>query len=336
MHQADQPGEARFDSGLGAWVVTRYADVSAALLDPRLSASGTSSDGEAAHVAVREAAAHAMAPTRLAAWRAELEASARVVAERQPAGVPVDLVRAFARPWSVALAVRATGARPADAERLDRLARDVFLAAACATDAGLPPRAQAAVAQLASRFPSARASADVQTYVALSQTLPCFLAAAWWELFRRPDEADRLRAQPELMPGAVDELLRHASPARAVFRRALAGLSIDGASVAPGDRVILMLSVANHDPARFPEPGRLDIRRDAAGYLAFGRGAHSCPGAPLIRLAVAVATGALLRLTSAVELVGEVEWIGGFAIRAPDSLQVVLRRMPIDAPSSTA
>jgi cytochrome P450 len=176
----------------------------------------------------------------------------------------------------------------------------------------------------------------VQTYVAISQTLPCFLAGAWLELFRSPHEADRLRAQPELMPRAVDELLRHASPARAVFRRALAGLSIARANIAPGDRVVLMISAANHDPARFPEPDRLDLSRDAAGHLAFGRGAHSCPGAPLIRLAVAVATDALLRLTSAVELAGEVEWTGGFAIRSPASLPIVLRREPIDESPSTA
>ena len=149
----------------------------------------------------------------------------------------------------------------------------------------------------------------------------------------RPTACER---SPRLMPEAVEELLRHASPARAVFRRALAEMSIGRASVAPGDRVILMLSAANHDPARFPEPGRLDVRRDAAGHLAFGRGAHSCPGAPLIRMAVAVATDALLGMTSAVEPVGEVEWIGGFAIRAPASLPVVLRRERLDpSPPST-
>jgi cytochrome P450 len=326
MNETEQPGEARFDSVLGAWVLTSYADVSAALHDPRLSVSGTSTDGDAAHVAVREAAAHALSPARLAAWRAEAETSARVLIERLPADVPVNLVGTFARPWSVRLAVRATGAPPADAERLDRLARDVFLAAAAATDTGFPPRAQAAIAKLAKSFPGVGASADVQTYVALSQTLPCFLANGWLELFRRSDEADRLRAQPELMPQAVEELLRHASPARAVFRRATAEMSIGRASLTPGDRVILMLRAANHDPARFPESGRLDLRRDTAGHLAFGRGAHSCSGAPLIRMAVAVATDALLSTTSAVEPVGEVEWIGGFAIRAPGSLPVVLRR----------
>ena len=326
MDEAVQIGEARFDSALGAWVLTRYADVSAALRDPRLTVSGTGADGDAAHVTVREAAVAAMSPGRLAIWRAEGDASARVLTERLPAGVPVDLVGAFARPWSVELAIRATGALPADAERLDQLAREAFLAAAHATDSGIQPEAQAAAAKLASRLQGAGASADVQTFVALSQTLPCFLANGWLKLFQRSDEADRLRAQPELMPRAVEELLRHASPARAVFRRSLAKMSIGRASIAPGDRVILMLSAANHDPAQFPEPGRLDIRRDAAGHLTFGRGAHSCPGAPLIRLALAVTTEALLSRTIAVEPVGEVDWIGGFAIRAPASLPVVLRR----------
>ena len=269
---------------------------------------------------------------RLAAWRAEIEASAVALTESLPAGVPVDLVAAFAQPWSATLAARATGAPLADEKRLERLAREVFLAAAHATDS--EPRPGAAVTELARSLP--RTAASVQTYVALSQTLPCFLAGAWLELFRRSDEADRLRAQPELMPKAVEELLRHASPARAVFRRALAGVSIGRACVAPGDRVILMLSAANHDPARFPEPGRLDVRRDAAGHLAFGGGPHSCPGAPLIRMAVAVATDALLRVTSATELVGEPEWIGGFAIRAPASLPAVLRPEPRDHSPPTA
>jgi cytochrome P450 len=336
MDEVDQSGEARFEPALGAWVLTRYADVSAALRDPRLSVSGASADRDAAHVAVRDAAAHMLSPARLAAWRAELEASARALIGRLPASAPVDLVEAFARPWSVALAVRATGAPPADVERLDRLAREVFLAAAYAADPGLQPRAQAAVAELASRFPGAGASADVQTYVALSQTLPCVLAGAWLGLCRRPDEADRLRARPGLTPEAVEELLRHAGPARAVFRRALAVMSIGHASIAAGDRVILMLSAANHDPARFTEPGRLDVRRDAARHLAFRGGAHSCPGAPLIRMAVAVATEALLSMTSAIEPVGEVERIGGLAIRAPASLPVVLRREPLDHSPATS
>jgi cytochrome P450 len=138
------------------------------------------------------------------------------------------------------------------------------------------------------------------------------------------------------MPRAVEELLRHAGPARAVFRRAVAEVPIGRARVAPGDRLILRLAAANRDPARFPEPGRLDVRRGAAGHLALGGGAHACAGAPLVRVAVAAATDALLRRASAVEPAGEVEWVGGFAVRAPATLPVVLQPARLDHSSPTA
>jgi cytochrome P450 len=110
-----------------------------------------------------------------------------------------------------------------------------------------------------------------------------------------------------------------------VFRRALNEVVVGEASISRGERVIVMLSAANRDPARFPEPGRMDFNRVPAGHLAFGHGMHSCAGAALIRMAVGVATGALLRAASEVELVGDAEWIGGFAIRGPASLRVVMR-----------
>jgi hypothetical protein len=134
-----------------------------------------------------------------------------------------------------------------------------------------------------------------------------------------------LRAAPALLPGAIEELLRHAGPARAVFREATAEVSIGGVTIVPGARVILLLSTANRDPAQFADPDRLDFERGADGHLAFGRGVHSCSGAPLIRMAAVVATEALLQGTGALELAGPVEWIGGFAIRAPATLPVILR-----------
>lgn len=325
-----RPGEARFDRAYRAWILSRYADVSAALREPRLAVPGTSADAHAAHLAVREAGAAALAPAQLAAWRGDLERSARQLAESLPTGRPVDLVPAFAEPWSRALAATATGISPADAGRLASLAREVFLAAAGSTDFGQEPGAQAAAAQLAQALPGTGASVSVQSFVALTQTLPCFLAGAWLELARNPAEATRLRTTPELLPQAIDELLRYAGPARAVFREATKDLSVGGARIRSGDRVILLLAAANRDPAQFPDPDRLDFGRAVATHLAFGRGTHACSGAQLIRMAAAVATDALLRATTALDLAGEVDWIGGFAIRAPASLPVVLRREPVD------
>ena len=199
------------------------------------------------------------------------------IAVALPAGQPVDLVRAFVEPWSLAVAVVATGAPGDDAERLAGLAREVFLGAACSTDTALRPQAQEAAAELARSFPAAGASVDVQAFVALSQTLPCFLANAWFALLRHPEEAARLRAQPGLMSQAIEELLRYAGPSRAIFRQASAPAGIGCANIRQGDRVILLLAAANRDPAQFPEPGRLDFRRGAAGHLAFGGGPHRVP-----------------------------------------------------------
>jgi cytochrome P450 len=320
-----ESGEGRFDPGLGGWLLTRHADVAAALRDPRLSVSGTPAAGHAAHLAVREAGAEAFPAAWLARWRTDIETSARAFARSLPREQTVDLVETFAAPWSLGLAVTATGAPPAEAERLTHLARQVFLAAARSTNGEPGPESAAAAGELARAFPADGASIAVQAFVALTHTLPFFLAGAWRELFRHPEETLRLRTEPALMPQAIEELLRYASPARAVFRVALEPVSIGSARIGAGERVVLMLSAANRDPAQFPDPDRLDLRRGGQGHLAFGRGAHSCSGAQLIRMAAAVATEALLQAADVVEPMGQVDWIGGFAIRAPASLPVILR-----------
>jgi cytochrome P450 len=154
--------------------------------------------------------------------------------------------------------------------------------------------------------------------------LPALLGSAWLALIQHPAETAMLRADPTLMPGAVEELLRFASPSRAVFRQAVDELTIGRSRLARGDRAILMLAAANRDPARFPDPDRLDFTRPPA-HLAFGRGVHSCAGAQAIRQAMSIATIALLAQPVDIELAGQVSWMGGFAIRAPSSLPVLLR-----------
>ena len=318
------PCNARFDTTLDAWILSSYADVSVALRAPWL-ASGTVTYATA-HAELRDAAAKRFSGERLAAWHAEIEPLAHSLAGELPAGQAVDLVRAFAGPWSLAAALAATDAPGENADRLADLAREVFLSAASATDCSLRPRAQEAASELAHSFPSAGASVDVQAFVALSQTLPCFLANAWFELLRHPEETSRLRSQPGLMPQAIEELLRYAGPSRAVFRQAAAPAVIGCANIREGDRVILLPGAANRDPAQFAEPDRLMFDRGAGGHLALGAGAHFCVGAPLVRMAAAVATTALLATADALESGGPVDWMDGFAIRGPAALPVILRR----------
>jgi cytochrome P450 len=299
--------------------------VLAALREPRL-AAGDAHDTPSAQRAIREAAGRDLAPDRLARWRAEFGPLAQQLAAALPTGTPVDLLAGFARPWSLELALAVTGAPRAHAAELAQLAREVFLAAASTNDGVVHPQARVAASELARSFPGTAATLGVQSFIALSQTLPHFLAAAWLTLFGDPTTNLLLRAAPDLMPDAAEELLRHAGPSRAVFRHALADVHIGPAHIRSGDRVVLVLAAANHDPARFPTPDQLDLRRTAKDHVAFGRGAHACSGAGLVRLATAVATEALLGAAESVELAGPVHWIDGFAIRVPASLIAVLAR----------
>lgn len=320
-----QPGRARYDPALGAWVLSSHADVSAALREPCLVAVDFA-EGSGVHRAVQGAVARVLSVDRLGQWRAGFERTALECAAALPADRPVDLLESFAVPWALSLALTVTAASPTAPTELAQLAREVFLAAAFRTDAGGQPAAQSAATELARRLPAAEATVNVQTFVALSQTLPHLLAGAWLALFSDPAATLRLRNESGLLRRAVDELIRHAGPSRAVFRRALEGVRVGGAMIEGGDRVVLMLAAANHDPARFPDPDRLDLDREVRDHVAFGGGPHSCSGARLTRAAAVAATAALLRTTAAIELAGPVQWIDGFAIRAPASLPAVLRR----------
>jgi cytochrome P450 len=265
-------------------------------------------------VAVRAAAREAYSRDRLAEWQRVFESSAAQMAERLPRNEAVDLIGTFAEPWALSMAMLASGAAVENQLRLSALARDVFLDAAHSTTG---ESSSDAALQLASAL-SGGGAIDVQSFVALSQTVPAFLGAAWLELFRARELV--LDVTP-----IIDELLRFAGPSRAVFRRVRAEIQIGDANIEAGQRVALMLARANRDPEKFFEPDRLDFARDASAHLAFGHGAHACVGASIVRMAVVAATNALLRVARDVTVL-DVQWLDGFAIRAPLSLVVVEKR----------
>ena len=144
-------------------------------------------------------------------------------------------------------------------------------------------------------------------------------------LLRNPDQLELLRARPELMPSAVEELLRYDSPVRLTARIALEGATVAGETVRAGEQVIAMLDAANHDPAVFESPDTLDVTRDAHRHLSFGAGAHYCLGAALARAEAQVALAALVALPDLELAIDEPEWRPLVTFHALQSLPVACR-----------
>jgi pimeloyl-[acyl-carrier protein] synthase len=113
-------------------------------------------------------------------------------------------------------------------------------------------------------------------------------------LLREPDELERLRGDMALLPTAIEELLRYDGPVQATIRVTREDLEIDGHEIEAGSLILVGIGAANHDPAVFDEPERLDVGRDPNPHLAFGFGAHFCLGAPLARLEGEIALRALV------------------------------------------
>jgi cytochrome P450 len=121
------------------------------------------------------------------------------------------------------------------------------------------------------------------------------IASGSLALLTHPGEMARLRADPSLLPAAVEELLRFTSPVNhANDRFTTEEVTVGGVVIPAGEWVFPAIAAADWDPARFPEPDRLDLGRDTSGHLAFGHGIHHCLGAPLARMEAEVALGALL------------------------------------------
>jgi cytochrome P450 len=123
-------------------------------------------------------------------------------------------------------------------------------------------------------------------------------------LMTHRDQLSQLVAEPTLIHGAVEELLRFESPIQLNNRMATAPMQLGGQAIDTGDFITLAIGAANRDPAVFDAPGRIDITRKPNNHLAFGQGAHACSGMNVARLEGRIAIGRLLARHPRIDLAG--------------------------------
>jgi cytochrome P450 len=127
------------------------------------------------------------------------------------------------------------------------------------------------------------------------ETTANMLALGTFALLEHPNQLEALRSDPELMPGAVEELMRYLSIADIFYRYATDDLEVGGETIPAGSTVVVSLLAANRDPLRYENPDDLDLRRNARGHLSFGHGVHQCLGQQLARIEMRAGFTGLLR-----------------------------------------
>jgi cytochrome P450 len=142
-------------------------------------------------------------------------------------------------------------------------------------------------------------------------------------LLQHPDQLQRLRENPTLIDSAVEELLRYDGPALSVVRRVIEDTEIGGKLLRTGQKLYCMLHAGNLDPARFPEPDRLDIGRKDNRHLGLGQGIHFCLGAVLTRIETKIAINTIVQRLPDLRLdTHELTWVPNLAMRGLQALPV--------------
>jgi hypothetical protein len=292
-----------------------------------------------AHARLREPVRAAFTPRRVSA----LEADVRAIVERAIgafAGDTVELCESFARPIPARVIAALLGAEPEDSPRFQRwsddLAQIVFsLAPGRVDEAPLVAATREFAAFFARLVERERAQPSGNVLSALvhsevgsldslelvgactlllfggHETTTSLLNQSLALFLERPELADELRAHPERWPTAIEELMRAVGPARAMARKVSVAHQRGGQSLAPGETVFLAIAAANHDPAVFASPDKLDLSRAPNPHLGFGWGPHYCLGANLARLEARVALQTLLERFPAMRAAGPIPPLRG-------------------------
>lgn len=160
----------------------------------------------------------------------------------------------------------------------------------------------------------------VAGYEGSASQIPNFIQV----LLDNPAQWQQLKAHPEQVPQAVEELLRYIPLASAAMfvHYALEDIQVGETLVQKGEAVFASIGAANHDPARFADPQTLDLQRDASGHFGFGHGLHHCIGSALARVELQEALQALVERLPNLQRCGEVQWKTATFFRGAQCLPV--------------
>ncbi len=162
-------------------------------------------------------------------------------------------------------------------------------------------------------------------FIAGSQTTTQLIGNLIYRLLQFPDQMAKVRANPALIPNAVEESLRFDAPVNGLFRTNTRDTELYGVTVPKDTKVLCMFGAANHDPEFWDRPERFDVERpfqQTKRHYAFGKGIHYCMGAPLARMEGRVALKAVLDRLPNLRLTGEPEEISAYVLHGVETLPV--------------
>jgi len=310
------------------------------------------------HTRLRKLVMKTFKPNTFQRMRPRIQQIVDELLDKMDGGERIDFINEFTFPLPAAVICDILGIPPADQDQFRKTAEDLtaFVGGVGPTLVSAADRAHQAFLDLADYFRKLanrrrREPGDdlisvlitvnedgesldekellgmcVFLFVAGHETTVSLLGNGMLALLRFPGELEKLRHDPSLMESALEEFLRFESPVQQNTRLAVDDLEIGGQHINKGQGVLLMLSAANHDPAQFPDPDRLDIARPDNRHLAFGYGIHFCLGAPLARLEAEIAFSSFLERFKHIELESNnVQWRRDMVLRSLRSLPILVR-----------
>lgn len=156
--------------------------------------------------------------------------------------------------------------------------------------------------------------------VAGNETTTNLIGLLLLALANHPEDYERLRSDPTLIDGAIEETLRWGSPVQHLYRTAVSDYTVGSTTIPAGSRVMLLFGAANRDPHKFANPDVFDIHRNPTDHVGFGSGIHYCLGARLARLEARMVVEELLPRVRRIRVLDPIKWRNNPTLRGPEQL----------------